>query len=122
MCNSCRKYTRRFDAFSYPVRMSYKSEFNFSSACGGCLTVAIALGIIGYLVPTLYNLLMDPEFTHTQICKYKSFLNNTANPSDELDTLLYNLPLSIKKKSTDDTPSSSLVRVQYYITTKEKDD
>ena len=122
MCNSCRKYTRRFDAFSYPVRMSYKSEFNFSSACGGCLTVAIALGIIGYLVPTLYNLLMDPEFTHTQICKYKNFLANDVDLSDTLNTLLYNIPFEITKNSSDGTPSSSLVRVQYYITTKEKGD
>ena len=122
MCNSCRKYTRRLDAFSQPVRMSYKSEFNFSSACGGCLTVSIALGIIAYLVPTIYKLFMDPEFTHTQICKYKNFLANDVDLSDTLNTLLYNIPFEITKNSADGTPSSSLVRVQYYITTKEKGD
>ena len=122
MCNNCRKYTRRLDAFSQPVGISYKSQFYFSSGCGSCLTVTIALFIIAYLVPTLYKLFLDPEFTHTQICNYKSFMSTEDDPSDKLDTLQYNLPFEIHKNSRDGTPSSSLVRLQYYIATKEKGD
>ena len=90
------------------------------------MTIMIGLGIIAYLVPTIWHLFADPHFNHMQTCKYNNFLN-TEHESDEnlsyvLDSLMYNLPFELTKNSTDGTPSSSLVRLQYFITTREEGD
>ena len=42
--------------------MSYKNDQRFNTAIGGCATILITIGMLGYLVPMLYDIFHDPKF------------------------------------------------------------
>ena len=53
--------------------MSYKEDQYFNTAVGGFATLAVIFGVLGYLVPTLYEVIVHPVFTLNQICNYEGY-------------------------------------------------
>ena len=43
--------------------LSYKKEFEFTTACGGVVTIMLALGLVAYLIQAaIIEIFLQPEF------------------------------------------------------------
>ena len=61
------------DYFSKPISFSYKKEESFTTAVGGCISILIAFGILGFLIPSLFSIFANPKFELYQTCAYKGY-------------------------------------------------
>ena len=58
-----RNFLRKFDAFGKPVSLTHEGMTTYSTSCGGCVTILLAIVVTLGLMAEFHANFTEPDFT-----------------------------------------------------------